>query len=1029
MSEAVQPKVYTIAPERPFLATLADGLLGMTAGDPLRLSRITVLLPTRRAVRALRDAFLRAAPEGREAGTPLLLPRMRPIGDLDSDELTLTDGTADGGTLAVPPAIPELRRRLLLTQLVIRWGQVRGQSPLLPGQAAALAASLARFLDTVATEGANFARLADLVPQDLASHWRIVHRFLEILPSRWPHILAAEGALDPAVRRNRLLEHQAVVWRRSPLRDPVIAAGLTGGIPAITKLLSVVATLDHGAVILPGLDRRADKPEWRAIERDEAHPQYLLALLLEALGVVPAEVRDWPPALAPHPGPLPAGGEREGPAKREGEGPDDCADLPLFAAAAKAERPRSARARRVRLIGEALRPAATSDAWLRLSPQAADTFDGVSRFDCASAQQEAVTIALLLRRKLETPGATAALVTPDPELARRVAVELRRWGIEIDDSAGLPLNRTPPGAFLRLVLDLAESRLAPVPLLAALKHPLAAGGLDPAVFRRLARRLEKAILGPRPGPGFAGLRAALRDEDIGLRRFVDRLDACLGRLPDLLEAGAVPLARLVIPHVEAAERLAASATEAGSKQLWAGEAGDSAARFCHELIDAARDFPPLSGRDYPALFEALATGMVVRPAFGRHPRLAIWGLVEARLQQADLLVLGGLNEGSWPGSAEHDPWMSRPMRREFRIAVPERSVGIAAHDFVQAFGAPEVALTRAARQEGVPTVPSRWLLRLDTVLRAAGLGHALGPDETVKAAAEQIDEPEHYRPLPPATPRPPLAARPRRLSVTQIEIWLRDPYAIYARHILELKPLDELDADPDRADLGIRIHGALDEFVHRYPRELPADAEMELIEIGRAHFGAMQSRPGAWAFWWPRFERIVRWLIAEERAHRSGVIESFSECEGSLTLPAPGGPFTLSAKADRIDRLAAGGFLLVDYKTGSLPSKREISAGFAPQLPLEGAILRDGSFASASGTPAALEYWRLTGGVPVGERKVLGDDDPNKLIQSVLDRVRALIERFDDPGTPYLAEPVPRWAPRFSDYRHLARVAAREDEE
>ena len=1033
----MQPKVYTIAPERPFLATLAEGLLAMNAGDPMRLPRVTILLPTRRAVRALREAFLRAAPEGREAGTPLLLPRMRPIGDLDSDELTLADGTANGGTLAVPPAIPELRRRLLLTQLVMRWGQVRGQAPLLPGQAAALAASLARFVDTVATEGANFARLADLVPRDLAAHWQIVHRFLEILPSQWPHILAAEGALDPAVRRNRLVEHQAAAWRRSPPRDPVIAAGLTGGIPAMTELLSVVAALDHGAVILPGLDRRADDEEWRAIAGDEAHSQYLLALLLQALGIARADVRDWPPTLTPRPRHV----------------PKELADLPLFAAAERrppeppALGPRfrggdgssegdeksggddDKRARRVQLVGEALRPAATSDAWLRLPPQAADTFEGVSRFDCASAQQEAVTIALLLRRNLETPGATAALVTPDRELARRVAVELHRWGIEIDNSAGLPLNRTPPGGFLRLVLDLAESRLAPVPLLAALKHPLAAGGLDPAVFRRLARRLEKAILGPRPAPGFAGLRAALRDQDTGLHRFVDRLNACLGRLPDLLEAGAVPLARLVIPHIEAAERLAASATEAGSKRLWAGEAGESAARFCHELIDAARDFPPLSGRDYPALFEALGAGMVVRPAFGRHPRLAIWGLVEARLQQADLLVLGGLNEGSWPGSAEHDPWMSRPMRREFRIAVPERSVGIAAHDFVQAFGAPEVALTRAARQEGVPTVPSRWLLRLDTVLRATGLGHALGPDETVKAAAEQIDEPEHYRPLPPATPRPPLAARPRRLSVTQIEIWLRDPYAIYARHILELKPLDELDADPGRADLGIAIHGALDEFVHRYPRELPAEAEAELLDIGLAHFGPILTRPGAWAFWWPRFERIARWLVAEERMHRSLVVESLSESEGSLTLPAPGGPFTLTAKADRIDRLAAGGFLLVDYKTGSLPSKMEIGAGFAPQLPLEGAILRDGSFASATGVPAALEYWRLTGGVPVGERRPIGNDDPGKLIQSVLDRVRALIDRFDNPATPYLAEPVPRWAPRFSDYRHLERVTAREDEE
>jgi len=373
--------------------------------------------------------------------------------------------------------------------------------------------------------------------------------------------------------------------------------------------------------------------------------------------------------------------------------------------------------------------------------------------------------------------------------------------------------------------------------------------------------------------------------------------------------------------------------------------------------------------------------------------------------------------------------MSRQMRRQFRVAVPERSVGIAAHDFAQAFGAPEVVLTRATRQEGVPTVPSRWLLRLDAVLHAAGLDGALRPDETVQFVAEQLDEPERYRPLPPPAPHPPLAARPRQLSVTQIETWLRDPYAIYARHILDLKPLDELDADPGRADLGIAIHRALDEFVRRYPRALPADAETELLEIGLSHFGAMLSRPGAWAFWWPRFERIVRWLVAEERAHRCSVVESLSECRGSLTLAAPGGPFTLTANADRIDRLAAGGFLLVDYKTGSLPSKKEVESGFAPQLPLEGAILRDGSFAGVEGVPAALEYWRLSGGIPIGQRRPIGEHDPDKLIASVLSRVRALIERFDDPATPYLAQPAPQWAPRFSDYRHLERVTANDEEE
>jgi ATP-dependent helicase/nuclease subunit B len=1014
----VQPKVYTIAAHRPFLATLAAGLLGIAGDDPLQLPRITVLLPTRRAARSLRDAFLRVAPDGKPVGTPLLLPRMRPIGDVGSDELFLSDAGAED--LAVPPPIPELRRRLLLTRLVLHWGERRSDERLLPGQAAALAASLARLLDRVATEGASFAKIADLVPEGLAEHWRVVHQFLEILPQHWPRILADEGVLDAASRRNRLLEQQTAAWRRSPPRHPVIAAGLIGGIPAMTELLSLVAALDQGAVILPGLDRERDAAEWSAIEEDEAHPQHLMAGLLSALELTPAEVNDWPPS---RPGPIPA------------RGFEGLSDLPLFASLSRSAGERVERdregviARRVRLIAEALRPAGTTDAWRRLPSQPADTLDGLSRYDCASAQEEAVTIALLLRRKLETPGATAALVTPDRALARRVAAELRRWDIDIDDSAGLPLSRTPPGVFLRLVLDVAASQLAPVPLLAALKHPLASGGLAPAAFRDLARQLEQAIRGPRPAPGFAGLRAALAGQRAGLARFVDRLEACLGPLPEFLAADAVPLSRLAAAHVEAAERLAATATETGSERLWHEAAGEAAARFCHELIDAARDFPPLPGRHYPALFEALAADAVVRPVFGRHPRLAIWGLLEARLQQADLVVLGGLNEGSWPSSAEHDPWMSRQMRREFGIALPERAIGIAAHDFAQALGAPEVALTRAARSEGVPTVPSRWLLRYDTVLQAVGLDGAIRPDDTLRHAAELIDRAYGYRPLAPPEPRPPLAARPRKLSVTQIEIWLRDPYAIYARHILGLRPLDELDADPGRAELGTVIHQTLDAFYRRFPQGMPDNAEEELLRIGREQFGPILSRPGAWAFWWPRFARIAQWLVDQERARHPAIVESFSECEGSWTLQARSGPFTITAKADRIDRLAEGGFLLVDYKTGSVPPAKQVQTGFAPQLPLEGAILRGGGFKGVNGSPAALEYWRLSGREPAGERCPIDAGDPDALIDRVVARVEALIDRFEDPATPYLAVPSPLWAPRFSDYRHLERLAESEAEE
>jgi ATP-dependent helicase/nuclease subunit B len=985
------PNVFTIAPDRPFLDTLARGLAVMAGSDPLLLPRMTVLLPTRRAARSLREAFLRLTAEGEEAA--LLLPRLRPIGDLDGDEIGL--GGMDEATLAVPPAIPELRRRLLLTRLVLGWSAAKDEAAMLPGQAAALAAALARLIDMAASEEASFDKLRELAPAEYAEHWQLVLDFLDMLPTLWPPILEAEGAIDPADRRNRLLRRQARLWRETPPRAPVIAAGLMGGMPALSDLLSAVAWLDRGAVILPGLDRGADPAEWTLIGKEPSHPQHQMALLLRDLELAPDAVPDWPPP-------------------RRGHGANPLPTPP---------RP-APRARRLHLLREALRPAALTDSWRDLASESTEALAGLSRYDCASPQDEGATIALLLRRVLETPGMTAALVTPDRELARRVAAELRRWNIGIDDSAGVPLGRTPPGVFLRLVLDMAASALAPVPLLAALKHPLAAGGMAPEAFRERARRLEAAIRGPRPAPGLAGLRAALAGKDPNrLKRFVDRLETCLGRLAGLIEAEATPLAELVAAHVEAAERLAATDRETGITRLWRDATGEAAARFCHELIDAAADFPPLPGRHYPALFDALAAGTVVRPVYGRHPRVAIWGLMEARLQQADLLVLGGLNEGTWPGPAAYDPWMSRQMRREFGVALPERAIGIAAHDFAQGFGARHVALTRAARREGVPTVPSRWLLRLDTVLRAVGLDGALGPEPDIAAAVALRDQPAQRRPMPPPEPRPPLAARPRQLSVTQIETWIRDPYAIYARHILRLKALDELDQDPGRADLGIKVHEALREFVKRYPSVLPLFPEDELLAIGRECFGPVLSRPGVWAFWWPRFERIARWFVAEERVRRAGIVEGLAECAGSVQIPARAGSFTITAIADRIDRLRGGGLVLIDYKTGTLPSKKEIEDAVAVQLPLEGAIARDGSFGGLSGVPASLEYWRLSGGDPPASRVPIATDSPLDLIDRTLAAVRALIDRFDDSRTPYSAVPDPRLAPRYPDYAHLERLA------
>ena len=678
-----------------------------------------------------------------------------------------------------------------------------------------------------------------------------------------------------------------------------------------------------------------------------------------------------------------------------------------------------------RLIADAMRPAETITAWRALPPSAPDALRDIHRIDCASPQEEAGVIAIVMRRALETPGRTAALVTADRALARRAAAELRRWRIEVDDSAGEPLGETAPGAFLRLTARMIAEEAAPVPLLAALKHPLAAGGQAPATFRRSMRAMETAILrGPRPAPGFAGLRAALKDNDAAIRPWLEGLEAAAAPFTALMAQPEADLRELLQAHVECAEWLAATADEAGTARLWSGEAGAQAARFVAGLLEAAPALPPVAPTHYPALLDALMEDHVVRPPFGRHPRLQIWGPLEARLQHADCMILGGLNEGVWPPAAAGDPWMSRPMRAEFGLPPPELRIGLSAHDFVQCCGAQEVYLTRARRIEGTPTIPARWLQRLDALLPSGSEGAAaLRSVEPALlawwAALDRPAEPSGPRPAP--APTPPVAARPRQLSVTKIETWIADPYSIYARDILRLKVLDPVDADPSAAERGSIIHRILDAFVREHPDALPPDAEARLLALGRAHFEAAGARPGVLAFWWPRFERIASWFLDTEWDRRPALQPLATEVNGVLDLEGPAGPFRLTAKADRIDRTEAGALEIIDYKTGGVPPKKHVTEGRCPQLSLEAAIAQAGGFPDVDAAEvAALAYWRLSGAETAGEITQIGGD-AGALAWEAAAGLQALIERFDDPATPYHPVPRPALAPRWNDYAHLAR--------
>jgi ATP-dependent helicase/nuclease subunit B len=968
--------LFTICTERRFADELARVVLAEHGGDPLALADVLILLPTRRSVRALREAFLRVAD-----GIPTILPRMAPLGDVDDGEWEIASG--EGDALTLPPSIDPAEREALLAQLVTAFTDDQGH-PIAQSaaQALKLARELGRLLDELAIEGVSFSQLEGLVEGNFASHWQRTLQFLAIVGEHWPQMLTGRGQIDAIERRTLAIRNQANRWRAQPAQTPVIAAGSTGSQPATRELLAAIAELPQGAVVLPGLDQDMDEASWDAL--DPSHPQYGLRELLTALGRTRTDVTEWPGAA-------------------------------------------SGSARHF-LITELMRPAETSDAWVK--PEAA-SLEHVTRADCATPHQEALVVALALRSVLDTPSRTAALVTPDRELARRVTAELKRWQIDIDDSAGTALADTPPAALLHALIATIDSGFAPVELLALLKHPMCTLGSDRASVLDATRRLDrKCLRGLKPAPGLDAIRARVDETKFGdaadravVRTLIDQLDEATSALVALMQGDASPDA-LLDATVAAAEKIASVET------LWSGDAGAALADVLGRLRTAWTGRPAIASGEWPGLFAAMLEPETIRPTFGRHPRLSIWGPLEARLQRADLLVLGGLNEGTWPPAVETGPWINRPMRADLGLQQPERRIGLSAHDFVAALGAERVLLTRAEREGGAPTVPSRWLARLDALFGYEP-GSAPVPEyiqrgrRSFVAWAEKIDKPDDYLPWPRPEPRPPVEARPTRLSVSSVEQWRRDPYGLYARRILGLEALDPLEAELGAADRGNALHDALDEFLRAHPSGvLPPDAVREFEALGEKHLADLLTAPAERAFWWPRFQRLARWFVAHENARRAnGTRLLTSESNAAMTVGPASRPLRIEARADRVDDLGHGAWEIIDYKTGRVPTKDELDALFAPQLLLEAAMAERGGFDKITGKAETvhLSYWQANGlgdGGKVSEIK--GSDE---LVAEMMALVEKMADHFANPNTPYPALPWPAYGPYFNDYAHLERVA------
>ncbi len=1011
------PHLFTIEPGDPFLPRLAKALLDgvLIAGidrtnSPLALADVTILVPTRRAARALRTVF--AAELG---GTGALLPDIRPLGEFDDDSFELPEPDAT----TVLPAINPYQRLLALAPLVESWRNLLSQAdtknlfaneaivlPASRADAVWLARELATLIDEAATEGADWKKLLKLEEtRDLAEWWKLTNQFLNIVTEYWPEALAEMGAVDPSTHRSQMIENYRLGLLRGNANKVIIAAGSTGSIPATALLLETITHMPRGAVVLPGLDTAKQsviKGLYPPTGNASAigHPQYGLAKLLHGMKVDAAIVE------------------------------------PLGAA------PAVLHARR-QLVSLALLPASETHLWAGKKFESG-VLDGVSLIEPANEREEGLAIAVALRQAIEDPNATAALVTPDRMLARRVAAELKRFGIVADDSGGTALTATSPGSFLLRLVEALYDAGDPLAILALIKHPLFCFGHPRSAMRDLAEKFELYVLRGRNGrPKLGALAAEVKaanidhleashtpralklvspDDVAKLTEFAAAFDDAI--TPAVFE-GEKPLAE-ILKNLVAVLELSATNADGSFEKLYADEAGQSFANTLKSLIEAGADFT-LAPREAPDVLRALLSGEVVKPRPGGHARVFIWGALEARLQTVDTVILGGLNEGTWPSVPESGPFLSRLMQQEIALEPPERRIGQSAHDFEQLLGQKNVIISRALRSGDAPSEPARWLQRIMAVAGEDEIEDVRKRGQTILNQARRIDVSTGEELMKRPEPKPPLATRPKHYSVTDIETLRRDPYASFAKKILQLYPLENLIADPDARERGILFHAILHEATRQNLDYRSEFAENSLTDIASTCFEEAKLPPDISALWWPRFTALIPKLVEFEEARQQASIIRKSELS-SDKIPVGATGVTLSARADRVDVMGKHQAVVMDYKTGATPSITDARKLDAPQLALEVALLSKGAFGDLGelniqdalfvrlGNKGAVDPERLEGGRMPRPPTELGDE--------AWARLEKLFYYYGTETNGYVSRAYPAKSRAAGDapFDHLARV-------
>jgi ATP-dependent helicase/nuclease subunit B len=988
------PSVFTIAPGSRFLHVLAEKIM---AGFPLAkdeakppLSSWTILLPTRRAARELATIFASLT-----KSTAVLLPSIKPIGDLDEDRILSDDFQSE-----LPAALPKSGQLLTMMSLLDQWASENPQISLAQeitnstSQSLNLALSLLQLLEQVETQETNFDRLPDAYDADLSEHRGAILSLINLLKVDLQKKLHDEELLIPAARRSKLIRMEAQRIERGLARGPLIAAGSTGTIPATRTLLKAIAENSNGAIVLPGLDLLMDDLAWSAITPE--HPQYSLQLLLADIGIQRDQVKELGANI----------GARNW------------------------------------LGSELMRPSATTEKWnSNLQGRGSEinsALDGLQLIESADHHGEARAIALILREALEHNQKTAAVITPDRDLARRVKAELQRWNISIDDSAGEPLAKFGLASLTLAIINAHADGFSAARLLSILSHADCNFGLDRSLYLKILGNMEIAILrNYGNSSGLDGLKLAY-ERTIEARRRNQRTHASVASLSDddwaeiyrfVLQVIAV-LKPLGLPHSATLsnhlDQIVSCVESLAPEADWSTPENQKFAEIIFDLKSQSHHNTNATFSLAGNILNHLLQSEPLRTRQATHQRIAIYGVLEARLISADITILAGLNEGKWPAQPDPGPWLNRTMRTIFGMQQPERDIGVSAHDFIQGFGNKKVYLTWSKRIGGSPQIPSRWILRLQTVLKVANIDVQKNESEFWIKLASEIDSPDQVAPWSMPKPTPPLTARPSNFSVSTIEKLIRDPYHVYASKILRLEPLQPLAKLADASLRGILFHEAIDRWNRQQQESIVELSSDLLLAEGTKASDPFMNDPDIAVFWRLRFARIAKWLANSEPQRRKDVTRVYPELDGRIEFEVAGCNYALTARADRIDILRSGRARIIDYKSGTLPTKKQMESGMKPQLPLEAMILAEAGFSSLGKvTSDELVILSIAGREEEGEEVILDSEKRSvaELGASHFASLKGLLQKYQSLRQAYYPRANMFKEDEVSDYDHLSRYA------